>query len=156
METGGSSSSEWCKYDFPLTCYSWIHFYRVPSAVMLPLVQQSEKRLFWSERERTLRLGKSCCQEWQHGPPRSEQHQLRGLCRQRQSQISRWSEVRTPWRNDGCRLECDTERTKHTPKHCVLGYYSSWLYNLFSKYINNALKSALQKQVCDDHHMGQR
>lgn len=29
-------------------------------------------------------------------------------------------------------------------------YYSSWLYNLFSKYINRALKNALEKQVCDD------
>lgn len=27
---------------------------------------------------------------------------------------------------------------------------SSWLYNLFSKYINRALESALEKQVCDD------
>lgn len=42
------------------------------------------------------------------------------------------------------------------PLNTVLCYYSSWLYNLFSKYINRALKSALQKQVCDDHHMGQR
>ena len=29
-------------------------------------------------------------------------------------------------------------------------YSSSWLYNLFSKFINKALKSALEKQVCDD------
>lgn len=41
------------------------------------------------------------------------------------------------------------------PHHwwCSFCLYSSWLYNLFSKFIEKALKSALQKQVRDDHHI---
>lgn len=89
---------------------------------MLPLVQQQEQRLFRGGRERPLHHGKPCRQEWQYRPSWSQQHQLRGLCGQGQSQIPRWSEVRNPCHDDGCPFKRDASHIEHTPKDSLLSF----------------------------------
>lgn len=110
------------------------------------------QRLLWFECEPTLYRVKHCHQEWWYGPTWGQQHRLHGHCRQHCSQIPRWSQVKeTHMRGCNGTFWPFNLLWRVFPLIPVVTSCFSWLYNLFSKFIDEALRNALQKQVCTAH-----